>query len=649
MNRPGVPRIGLALALICLGSMIGASAARAEISLPPNFEDQTVFEGAEQPVNFKFAPDGKIFVAEKPGKILVYDGLDDKTPTVFANLSKPVYDYEDHGVLGLAIDPMFALGRPYVYALYTFNHTMESPNTEAPLAQEPHKYTPTYPSANVYEGDKCEEAEKVKKKELPEELKGCVVSGVLVKLTADLETDEAVQASPTDHEAKEEVLLYGWCQQATTHSIGEIEFEPGGGLLVSGGEGAMFSKPDFGEFENVCKDPPEPANPLLTRPEAEGGSLRSQSWLRDHTLANHPTLLSGTILRVDPNTGEAWPGNPLMAASEENARRIIGLGFRQPWRFAINRRTNSIYVDNVGNGSYEEMDHFALGASQAYNSGWPCFEGGNGQSLENHEYVHGFGLEVPLRFCEELIEGEKSLINGGVVSAPFFSYPHNGPVTPGDPCAIPSSKGTITSDIGGVDFYEGSGYPAEYRDALFFSDPIRGCIYVMHAGANGEPDPADVTSFLRNTEKFSFPGVQIRQGPEGNIFYSQLFGAGAGTIHRIVYNKPSEPSPRDNGGGGGGSGGSNPPPPPPPTYKPPKISKRPQKTTTSRTGKFVFKAEPGLRFRCKIDGKKFSSCHSPRTYKNLKLGKHSFRVYAADAAGNRLTKNTTFSWKIVKP
>jgi len=80
---------------------------------------------------------------------------------------------------------------------------------------------------------------------------------------------------------------------------------------------------------------------------------------------------------------------------------------------------------------------------------------------------------------------------------------------------------------------------------------------------------------------------------------------------------------------------------------PPKIEKRPQKTTTSTTAKFVFKGSSGLRFRCRIDGKRFSSCRSPRTYKNLKPGKHSFRVFGVDASGVRVTNNTTFQWKVV--
>ena len=51
------------------------------------------------------ASDGRIFVAELAGKIKVFDGINDPTPTVFADLSTEVYSYQGHGLLGLALDP----------------------------------------------------------------------------------------------------------------------------------------------------------------------------------------------------------------------------------------------------------------------------------------------------------------------------------------------------------------------------------------------------------------------------------------------------------------------------------------------------------------------------------------------------------------
>ena len=69
----------------------------------------------------RFADDGRVFVAEKRGRVLEFDSLADPTPTVFADLSTAVHDFWDRGLLGMTLDPQFTTGRPYVYVLYTYN------------------------------------------------------------------------------------------------------------------------------------------------------------------------------------------------------------------------------------------------------------------------------------------------------------------------------------------------------------------------------------------------------------------------------------------------------------------------------------------------------------------------------------------------
>src|SRR6185437_16778903 len=111
------------------------------------------------------------------------------------------------------------------------------------------------------------------------------------------------------------------------------------------------------------------------------------------------------------------------------------------------------------------------------------------------------------------------------------------PIVPDDAC---DPAPTLT-DIGGISFYEGSHYPAAYRNALFFADPIRGCIYVMKASPDGEPDPATVSTFVSGKNPFSFPGIDIEQGPEGDIFYTEFdSGPGTGTVHRITHAETQE-------------------------------------------------------------------------------------------------------------
>jgi hypothetical protein len=78
-----------------------------------------------------------------------------------------------------------------------------------------------------------------------------------------------------------------------------------------------------------------------------------------------------------------------------------------------------------------------------------------------------------------------------------------------------------------------------------------------------------------------------------------------------------------------------------------KIKSGPKGATHSTKATFKFSSsEAGSKFQCKLDGKAWSSCKSPKTYKNLKPGKHTFKVRARDAAGNADQSPAKRSWHV---
>jgi glucose/arabinose dehydrogenase len=98
----------------------------AASALPAGFTESTVWNGLGNPTVIRFAPDGRVFVASKSGLVNVFDSLADPTPTVYADLRTRVHDYWDRGLLGLALDPGFTTGRPYVYVLYAYDKAPDS-------------------------------------------------------------------------------------------------------------------------------------------------------------------------------------------------------------------------------------------------------------------------------------------------------------------------------------------------------------------------------------------------------------------------------------------------------------------------------------------------------------------------------------------
>jgi glucose/arabinose dehydrogenase len=89
--------------------------------LPNGFGEPVVFSGLLNPTALELPPDGRVFVAEKGGRINVFDSLPDTMPDLLADLLAYVYNFWNRGMLGFALDPEFTTGRPYVYVLYTLD------------------------------------------------------------------------------------------------------------------------------------------------------------------------------------------------------------------------------------------------------------------------------------------------------------------------------------------------------------------------------------------------------------------------------------------------------------------------------------------------------------------------------------------------
>ena len=211
-----------------------------------------------------------MFVAEKSGRVRVYRGVDDPEPAVAIDLSEQVHDFWDRGLLGMALDPAFAVnGRLYV--LYT---------RDAAIGGAPPRW-----------GDRCPDPPGAT-------TAGCVVSAALARITVDaLGVATEVETLIQDE----------WCQQYPSHTIGTVAFGPDGMLYAGAGDGAGFIQHDWGQLPGVDGFP---ANPCGDPPD-EGGSMRSQ----DVRTPADPTGLSGAILRVDPATGDGAPGNPFAPAT----------------------------------------------------------------------------------------------------------------------------------------------------------------------------------------------------------------------------------------------------------------------------------------------------------------------------------------------
>jgi glucose/arabinose dehydrogenase len=486
-TRLGRLRIA-ALALVLLAPLVAltAQAPARGSTLPTGFTDSVVLGGLSNPTVVQFAADGRVFVGQKNGVIKVFQSLSDTSPVTFADLSTKVHDYWDRGLLGLALDPNFP-ANPYVYVLYAH---------DAPIGGTAPTWNDVCPTPPGPTTD------------------GCLVSGRLSRL----------QANGNIMTGAEQVLIEDFCQQYPSHSVGTLLFGRDGKLYVSGGDGASFNNVDYGQYgafyaggtANPCGDPPAPVGTPLSPPGAEGGALRSQSVRR----TDGPATLDGAILRVDPATGQGLPDNPFGSSSDADARRIVGYGLRNPFRFTQRPGTDELWVGDVGWGTWEEINRLtAPTGSASRNFGWPCYEGAGAQGG-----YQGAGLNQ----CSSLYG------TPGSVAAPHYAYNHNSCVVQYSGCR------TGGSSITGVAFYQGGSYPDAYDGALFFGDHTRNEIWAMLPGTNGLPDPARLQSFVGVDATGGAAGhpVDLKIGPGGDLFYVDMEG---GSVHRITYTAGNQP------------------------------------------------------------------------------------------------------------
>lgn len=171
--------------------------------------------------------------------------------------------------------------------------------------------------------------------------------------------------------------------------------------------------------------------------------------------------LFGKILRINKN-GTIPSDNPFFTTTTGNNRAIWTLGLRNPFTFSIQRGVGRMFINDVGESMWEEINDGLAGS----NYGWPA------------------------------AEGEQSC---GMFTCPLFAYGHGGGDTQG--CAIT-----------GGSFYNPrtQQFPASYAGKYFFADFCNNWIRLY------DPDADTASGFATST--IANP-VDIKISSAGSLYY----------------------------------------------------------------------------------------------------------------------------------
>jgi glucose/sorbosone dehydrogenase/chitobiase/beta-hexosaminidase-like protein len=125
----------------------------------------------------------------------------------------------------------------------------------------------------------------------------------------------------------------------------------------------------------------------------------------------------GKILRIDVESstnGYAVPASNPFVGNSAYRPEIWALGFRNPWRFSFDRLNGDLYIADVGQNFWEEIDFQPAGDPGGQNYGWNIMEG-----TFDYDRPPGYdisGLTPPVAQYEHSIgQGYGSSITGGFV------------------------------------------------------------------------------------------------------------------------------------------------------------------------------------------------------------------------------------------
>ena len=188
----------------------------------------------------------------------------------------------------------------------------------------------------------------------------------------------------------------------------------------------------------------------------------------------------GKLLRINPD-GSIPSDNPFLGQTTGMNQAIWARGLRNPFNFAIDRTNGRIHLNDVGENSWEEVNHAIAGA----NFGWPQTEGPNPAGVAGVRYpIHNY--QNAGSFC-------------AITGAAFYR-----PVT--------------------------ATFPAEYAGRYFFGDFCGGFIRML--------SPPNYTTSLPFASGISSL-VDIAVHTDGSLYY---LARGGGEVFRVQFTASTAPS-----------------------------------------------------------------------------------------------------------
>jgi cytochrome c len=449
-----------------------------------DFDQITLAKGEAvtgEPMALAVLPDRNVLHSSRDGRVFLT--TPEATTSQIAQI--PVYNHDEDGLQGMAIDPNFATNR-WVYFYYA--PLLDTPPGDAPENGTAADFAPFHGYNQLSRVKLAEDN------------------------TLDLSTEQKIMQINTDR---------GIC----CHVGGEIDFDAAGNLLMSTGD-------DSNPFAS------DGYSPIDERP------TRNPAFDARRTSANTNDL-RGKLLRItvaDDGSYTIPSGNLFAPGTDKTRPEIYAMGFRNPFRFAVDKATGWVYLGDYGPDAGAANPARGPGGTVEFNLikgpgnyGWPLCVGDN---LPYIDYDFETGVSGQPFDCAA--PKNDSPYNTGLVDLP----PVQPAWIPYDGASVPEFGDGSESPMGGPSYHfdpnlaSPTKFPEYYDGKNFAYEWGRGWIKTIDVGPNGERGA--INSFF-DSMQLSWP-MNIEFGPDGSLYvldYGDTWfgGSAASALYRIDYTK----------------------------------------------------------------------------------------------------------------
>ncbi|MGV9341159.1 PQQ-dependent sugar dehydrogenase [Streptomyces sp. NPDC003688] len=450
--------IGAAPALTAPGAAVAAPADRGGTVAAEDFQQVALAQGAAEvgePMSLAVLPDRSVLHTSRDGELR----LTDATGTTRTAGRLAVYSHDEEGLQGVGVDPHFTDNR-FVYLYYA--PPLNTPPGDAPETGTAADFAP-FDGVNR-------------------------LSRFVLKTDGTLDTasEKKILDVPTSR---------GIC----CHVGGDIDFDKDGNLYLSTGD-------DSNPFQS------DGFTPIDERAD------RNPAFDAQRTSGNTNDL-RGKILRIKVNEDGSYAipdGNLFAPGTAKTRPEIYAMGFRNPFRFSVDKPTGILYVGDYGPDAGAADPARGPGGQVEFarvtgpgNFGWPYCTG------KNDAYVdYDFGTKTSGAAFDCAAPKNTSPHNTGLTDLP----PAQPAWIPYDGASVPEFGDGSESPMGGPVYHYDPAldspvkFPEAYDGNFFAGEFGRRWIKRIDTGADGT---------VRSINAFPWTGTQVMDmafGPDGALY-----------------------------------------------------------------------------------------------------------------------------------